>query len=112
MKCKLFKFPKDEFISFPGVDVQKHRKKVLLSHAVPTDFTMIPKEDSCNSTTCLDTSISDLIFNASVSTSTPLKQNESFSIACSTSQSSSHSADQSISSSTQTTQYLTLHTPR
>jgi len=49
---------------------------------------MIPKEDSCNSTTCLDTSIadpasiSDPIFNASVSTSTPLKQKESFSIAC------------------------------
>lgn len=43
---------------------------------------MIPKEDSYNSMTCLDTSISDPIFNASVSTSTPLKQKESFSIAC------------------------------
>lgn len=43
---------------------------------------MIPKEDSCNPTTCLDTSISDPICNASVSTSTPLKQKESFSIDC------------------------------
>ncbi|XP_050064190.1 uncharacterized protein LOC126553035, partial [Aphis gossypii] len=137
-KCKLFKFPKDELMSkqwlincnrkdligksleyfkvcsdhFLECMYKTAEKKVLLPHAVPTDFTMIPKKDSCTTTACQDTSISNPISNASVSTSTPLNQEESFSYSCLPSQSTSCSTDQPMSSSTQTTQLLSLHTPR
>ncbi|XP_003246517.1 uncharacterized protein LOC100569671 [Acyrthosiphon pisum] len=137
-KYKLFKVPKDELRrknwlincsrqDLLGKSSDHHRvcsdyfedkmysnpnKTVLLPTAVPTDLSMIIKEHSCRAS-CVDTSISDpLLFNNSVATSTPTKQKESIYISCSLSPSSSYSADCSISSSTQTIQILSLHTPR
>ncbi|XP_060873378.1 52 kDa repressor of the inhibitor of the protein kinase-like [Metopolophium dirhodum] len=112
-KCKRFRIPRDELrrknwlincsrqdllgkstsyhVCSDHFEAQMYRKpdrKVLLPTAVPTDFSMIFKKDTC-STSCRDASISDpLLFKNSVATSTPLKQEESISNSCSSSSSS------------------------
>ncbi|KAF0695054.1 THAP-type domain-containing protein, partial [Aphis craccivora] len=88
----------------------------LLPTAIPTEFGNY--NETCIETTENDTTNKtiddDSLPDASIVTSTPSKQNQSVSVACTSLSPCSlfESSSSSISISTQTTQVLTVNTPR